>query len=244
MGVRSQLREATMRFLCLRGVLVRDRPLPSSVDQARDWLLYATGGFAWTYDQLTLTQLASGATDSPFLWRFGWVAGAGVEFPVMPHWTAKFEDLLTDYGVSSVTFPTSAQRSDCNFLLQEFRAGLNYQFDATSSDNGPLAALWPDSGRINFHGQTTFVEQAYPSFRSPYVGTNSLPGTGQGRETWDATLYTGVRTIRSGSPASSTAFPTTSRRFSTPEVWASSLAMDSCRILPSSRFLRPITATR
>jgi hypothetical protein len=82
MGVRSQLREATMRFLCLRGVLVRDRPLPSSVDQARDWLLYATGGFAWTYDQLMLTQLASG---------FGWVAGAGVEFPVMPHWTAKFE---------------------------------------------------------------------------------------------------------------------------------------------------------
>jgi high affinity Mn2+ porin len=166
MGVWSQLREATMRFLCLRGVLVRDRPLPSSVDQAGDSLLYATGGFAWTYYQLTLTQRASGATDSPFLWRFGWVAGAGVEFPVMPHWTAKFEYLLTDYGVSSVTFPTSAQRSDSNFLLQEFRVGLNYQFDATSSDNGPLAALWPDSDRINFHGQTTFVEQAYPSFRS------------------------------------------------------------------------------
>jgi hypothetical protein len=56
-----------------------------------------------------------------------------------------------------------------------------------------IAALWPDSDRINFCGQTTFVEQAYPSFRSPYVGTNSLPGTGQGRETWDATLYTGVQ---------------------------------------------------
>jgi high affinity Mn2+ porin len=158
-----------------------------------DWLFYTTGGFAWTYDQLTLTQLASGATDSPFLWRFGWAAGAGVEFPVMPHWTAKFEYLFTDYGFSSVTFPTAVQRSDSNFLLQEFRAGLNYQFDATSSDNGPLAALWPGDDRINIHGQTTFVEQAYPSFRSPYVGTNSLPGTGEGRETWDATLYIGVR---------------------------------------------------
>ena len=37
-----------------------------------NWLFYATGGFAWTYDQLSLTQLASGATESPFLWRLGW----------------------------------------------------------------------------------------------------------------------------------------------------------------------------
>jgi high affinity Mn2+ porin len=158
-----------------------------------DWLFYATGGLAWTYDQLTLTQLATGASDSPFLWRFGWAAGAGVEFPVAPHWTARFEYLFTDYDFTSVTFPTAVQRSDSNFSLQEFRAGLSYQFDATSSDNGPLAALWPDGDRLNFHAQSTLVEQAYPSFRSPYVGTNSLPGTGEGRETSDATLYAGVR---------------------------------------------------
>jgi high affinity Mn2+ porin len=42
-------------------------------------LFYATGGFAWAYDQATLTQLVTGTTDSPFLWRWGWVAGAGVE---------------------------------------------------------------------------------------------------------------------------------------------------------------------
>jgi hypothetical protein len=53
-----------------------------------NWLLYATGGFAWTYDQLTLTQLATGTTASPFLWRFGWAAGAGAEVPVAPHWNA------------------------------------------------------------------------------------------------------------------------------------------------------------
>jgi high affinity Mn2+ porin len=46
---------------------------------------------------------------------------------------------------------------------------------------------------INIHGQTRLVEQAYPAFRSPYLGTNSLPGTGAGRETSDATLYIGVR---------------------------------------------------
>jgi high affinity Mn2+ porin len=49
-----------------------------------DWLLYATGGFAWTYDQLTVTQ-ANGPADTSFLWRFGWVAGAGVELLSITH---------------------------------------------------------------------------------------------------------------------------------------------------------------
>jgi high affinity Mn2+ porin len=160
-----------------------------------DWLPYVTGGFAWTYDQLTLTQLASGTTLSAFLWRFGWVAGAGVEFPVTSHWTARVEYLFSDYGGTSTTFPAAGQRFDSNFSLQEFRAGLNYQFGnvLTSTDQGPVAAAALDRDLINFHGQTTFVEQAYPSFRSPYEGTNSLPGTGEGRETFDATLYAGVR---------------------------------------------------
>jgi high affinity Mn2+ porin len=112
---------------------------------------------------------------------------------VAPHWTARLEYLFSDYGTSSVTFPTAAQRFDSNFALQEFRAGLNYQFGsgATSSDEGPTAGL--DTDRIRFHGQTTFVEQAYPTFRSPFEGTNSLPSTGEGRETVDATLYAGMR---------------------------------------------------
>jgi high affinity Mn2+ porin len=160
-----------------------------------DSLFYATGGFAWTLDQLTLTQLPSGATQSPSLWRFGWVAGAGVEFPVMAHWTARVEYLFSDYGNSSATFPGTGQRFDSNLSLQEVRAGLNYQFgnNLTSLDQGPTAPAGVDTDRINFHGQSTFVEQAYPSFRSPYEGPNSLPATGEGRETVDATLYAGVR---------------------------------------------------
>ena len=41
-----------------------------------NWLFYATGGFAWTYNQLALTQLTDGTFDAPFLWRLGWAAGA------------------------------------------------------------------------------------------------------------------------------------------------------------------------
>jgi high affinity Mn2+ porin len=46
---------------------------------------------------------------------------------------------------------------------------------------------------ISLHGQATFVDQGYPSFRSPYAGPNSLPGAGQNRETFDTTLFAGVR---------------------------------------------------
>jgi high affinity Mn2+ porin len=42
------------------------------------------------------------------------------------------------------------------------------------------------------HAQTTYVQQYAPPFHAPYVGTNSLISN-QSRETWDATLYVGVR---------------------------------------------------
>jgi len=156
------------------------------------WLFYATGGFAWTHNQQTLTQLASGTTDSRQLSRFGWTVGAGAEVPVIPHWTAGFEYRFTDFGSDSATFST-AQRFGSDFLLQELRFGLNYQFSdgAMSSNSGSMPTA--DTGRINFHAQTTLTEQVYPTFRSPYQGANSLPGVAQGRETWDATLFAGMR---------------------------------------------------
>jgi high affinity Mn2+ porin len=143
------------------------------------WLIYATGGFAWTYNRLTLTQLTTGATESPFLWRLGWAAGAGLEVPVTPHWTARLEYLFTDYGDSGTTFFAGAQRIDSNFSLQEMRIGLNYQFggDVLPANGSPVvtkAPAVPDADRVNFHGEFTFVEQAYPAFRSPYQGRNSL----------------------------------------------------------------------
>jgi high affinity Mn2+ porin len=160
-----------------------------------NWLFYATGGFAWSYDQLSLTQTASGTSESPFLWRLGWAAGAGVEVPVGPHWSARLEYLLTDYSIDRVAFLGGAQRIDSDFSLQELRADLNYRFgnDALPASIFTKAAALPDLDNVNFHGQTTLLEQAYPAFRSPYQGLNSLPGGGEGRETWDATLYAGVR---------------------------------------------------
>ncbi len=160
-----------------------------------NWLLYLAGGFAWSYNQLTLTRLTSGTTDAPFLWRLGWAAGAGIEVPVGPNWTAQLEYLFTDYGNSSVLFGAAGQRFDSNFSLSEVRAGLNYRFDNTvASTSGAIKpSAVPDTARFSRPGQTTFVWQGYPSFRSRYEGTNSLPGSGIGRETTDATLFIGLR---------------------------------------------------
>jgi high affinity Mn2+ porin len=160
-----------------------------------NWLFYATGGFAWSYDQLTVTQLDnSGTTDSPFLWRFGWAAGAGVEMPLASNWTASLEYLYTRYGNSAIGFANAGQTVQSNLALQELRLTLSYR-PGSDQKPGNVAASWfaPSEDRFNVHGQTTFVWQSYPAMRSPYVGPNNLPGTGQGRETVDATLYAGIR---------------------------------------------------
>jgi high affinity Mn2+ porin len=157
-----------------------------------NWLFYGTGGLAWSYDQARLTQFATGTIDSPFLWRLGWAAGAGIEFPVIPHWTARVEYLFTDYGNRNVLFGSAGQRFNSDWSLQELRAGLNYQFDSAPAPSAVLAAS-SEPDRVNVHGQTTVLWQGYPPFRSPYQGPNSLPGIGEGRETSDATVYAGVR---------------------------------------------------
>jgi high affinity Mn2+ porin len=160
---------------------------------AGSWLLYATGGLAWSYDQLSLTQVSSDASASPFLWRLGWTAGGAVEVPFMPHWTARLEYLYSGYGRSSITFPGVGPTVTSDWLQQEIRLGVNYRFNdgAPALAGKPGGTDWSDS--VNFHAQTTFVEQAYPSFRSPFEGTNSLLGAGEGRETVDATLYAGLK---------------------------------------------------
>jgi high affinity Mn2+ porin len=98
------------------------------------WLFYATGGFAWTYNQQSLTQVATANNVTPFLWRLGWVAGAGVEVPIARHWTARLEYLFTDYGKTSATY-LGTQPISTDFQLQELRLGLNYQFGNKCADH-------------------------------------------------------------------------------------------------------------
>jgi high affinity Mn2+ porin len=165
------------------------------------WLYYGTAGYAWTQDNLTRTQLsdnsplASGGTvESKFPARSGWTVGAGVEAPLVPHWTARLEYLYSDFGTASVTFPLAGQRLDSNLSVQEVRVGLNYKLgDSGSKADSFLTAPTPPEGENwAIHTQTTFASQYAPPFHAPYRGANSLDANA-GRETWDTTLYAGLK---------------------------------------------------
>ena len=169
-----------------------------------NWLFYATGGFAWSYDQFTRTQLAGvpvGGTAQPgqvetllMVPRIGGAVGAGIELALAPNWVARLEYLYTDYGSRGVTFTDAAQRFDSDLAVQTLRLGLDYRLgsDGINPDvftKGPAAL---DMGWFAVHGQTTFIEQYAAPFRAPYSGVNSL-ASNAGRETWDAMLAVGFK---------------------------------------------------
>ncbi len=169
-----------------------------------NWLFYATGGLAYSYDQLTRTQLSGtpgGGTAQPgdvemlyMVPRVGGAVGGGVELALTPKWMARLEYLYADYGSRSVTFPAADQRFASDLAVQTVRVGLDYQLGHDGIDpdvfTKGLSALETDNFAL--HGQTTFLEQYAPPFRAPYAGPNSLIPN-EGRETWDATAYLGWR---------------------------------------------------
>jgi high affinity Mn2+ porin len=168
------------------------------------WLIYATGGLAWTHNQFTRTQIATpldgrgpdpGTVEPKFIvGRRGWAAGAGIELALPSNWTARLEYLYTQFGMRNVYFPDAAQGFDSNLNIQSIRLGFNYRIGANAIDpevfTKGLTAL--DMDWFVLHGQTTFVSQYAPPFRAPYHGQNSLDSN-HGRETWDVTFYAGLR---------------------------------------------------
>jgi high affinity Mn2+ porin len=167
------------------------------------FLLYATGGLAWSYDQVTRSQDAGsslggfatpGTIDTKLLWRLGWVAGAGVEIPLAGRWTARAEYLATGFGRTDVIFPTAREGFGSDLAMQSIRLGVNYRIgdNAQVPDfmaKGPSAL---ETDTFAFHGQATYLNQFSAPFTAPYSGRNSL-APNIGRETSDITLYAGVR---------------------------------------------------
>jgi high affinity Mn2+ porin len=168
------------------------------------WLVYATGGFAYSFDEFSRTQVAGiaiggtaipGTVENLFMVpRIGGAVGAGVEVALTSRWMARLEYLFTDYGSRNVDFPAGAQRFTSDLAVHTLRIGLDYKLGRDGIDpqiftKGPDAL---DFGAFAVHGQMTFSEQYAPPFHSPYVGQNSLIPN-QGRETWDGTAYLGMR---------------------------------------------------
>ena len=154
-------------------------------------LPFVTGGLAWGRTRVGVNDADGISTASKSLTHVGWTAGAGVEFPISGQWTGKFEYDYIDLGSN-----TSGVTVDPTVNL--FKLGLNLRLGdpLRSQAAGEPAFAWPPlsgSNTRNIHGQTTIIEQGYPSFRSPYQGANSLPGSGRARDTVTATAFLGVR---------------------------------------------------
>jgi high affinity Mn2+ porin len=159
-------------------------------------LPYLTGGFAW--GQTTVEFNSNGMViGSHAATHAGWTVGLGAAFPLPGKWTGMIEYNYIDLtpGGSIV----AGQNVDPKIHL--LKLGVNYRiWDApwpTASGGFGRTSL-PESNDFTVHGQTTFIEQAYPRFRSPYRGPNSLPGGGQGRESWTTTAMIGWRLWEGG----------------------------------------------
>ena len=156
-------------------------------------LLYGTGGVAWARIDQTLNAtetISSGglseifaASQSTPAWRYGWVAGLGLETRLgNSNWLGRVEYLHYDFGDSGVNAGTGlfTIQTSGPITVDAVRVGLSYQFGMI-----PGAAAWPG-------GSGLFDTKAPPPTAAPwtwsgfYVGAHA--GYGWGHDPFDPTI--------------------------------------------------------
>jgi opacity protein-like surface antigen len=117
-------------------------------------LLYGSGGLAWTRLVRTQEDIEVGA--SPFAssssnpsWRFGWVAGLGVETRLWDsNWLARLEYLHYDFLDSGSSFSTGSIPSTSDHVTVDVvRAALSYKFDWWGAAAGQAKIAMPVKAR-------------------------------------------------------------------------------------------------
>jgi outer membrane immunogenic protein len=109
---------------------------------ANDWLFYAKGGGALMHVDYTETILGAGgvAVFSSALNdnRYGFVAGAGIEYGLTENWSARAEYDFLGFGSKTYNFPAPAAsiKSDMSMVT----VGVNYRF--TFGGGAPLGARY------------------------------------------------------------------------------------------------------
>ena len=159
------------------------------------WLIYGTGGFAWSQARFVETPGVASVEDKILHTRTGWALGLGAEVAIAPDWTARIEYLYDRFGMVAGVFPSGTGYRSV-FDINTLRLGLNYKLGVSDADVTAARSTdpWPIArDNWNIHGQFTFVEQGYPAFRSPYEGPNSLSGGRQAQNTVSATAFVGFR---------------------------------------------------
>jgi high affinity Mn2+ porin len=153
-------------------------------------LPYLTGGVALGQGRVNVNDTGGNIIASKTDMHVGWTAGFGLEYALTNPWTAKVEYNYIDLEQKTYGFSDSiASTLHVDPKVQVIKFGLNYRLSDPSSGLSPNSVSFADDW--NFHSQTTFIWQGYGPIRSPYQGQNSLPGSGEGRETWTATAFIG-----------------------------------------------------
>ena len=91
-------------------------------------LVFIKVGGGWVRNEASLTQLATGTSVSASNTSGAWLVGAGFEYALGPHWTAKFEyDFL---GLSDRTLPGFAgtRTLEIERDIQQVKVGINFKF--------------------------------------------------------------------------------------------------------------------
>jgi outer membrane immunogenic protein len=105
---------------------------------APQWLVYATGGVAFSGVSLR-NYVPAGVTTSQENTLTGWTVGGGVEYAFTPNWSVKVEGLYIEYDRSSYfafNNPVSAATMSLKLTEGIARVGLNYRF------GGPVVAKY------------------------------------------------------------------------------------------------------
>jgi outer membrane immunogenic protein len=102
------------------------------------WLVYGKGGVAWAGDRFSTNRfLPAGTTAEITDTRWGWTAGAGVEYAFAPQWSAKLEYNYMDFGTRSYTFAPGVA-TDIDQQIHAVKFGINYKFGG----GGPIMARY------------------------------------------------------------------------------------------------------
>jgi outer membrane immunogenic protein len=102
---------------------------------AGPWLLFASGGAAWTRENGDDAFPFNGVPVDPSLSRIraGWTVGAGVDWAFAPHWSAVVDYRYYDFGSKSALLtssnnPATVSIASVKDAIHETSIGVNYHF--------------------------------------------------------------------------------------------------------------------
>ena len=152
-----------------------------------NYLLYGTAGLAVARHRLTSVPVLafSGRPTEDF----GFSYGFGIEAALTEHWSLGIDYQRSRFAAAGPAFfgvPRVRVDNDDVVARLTFRPdGMQLAPEAKEEPEGQVAD-W------SVHGQTTFIQQGTPSFRSPYRGAYSFVPD-QSRQIWTMTGYIGRR---------------------------------------------------